>query len=212
MAMQMGLRERKKLQTKRAIAEVATRLFMMRGFESVTVADVAAAANVATMTVFNYFPRKEDIFFDRADENKQIIRNALVQQGQDLSAADAMRKLSQQLINQGHPFATFNVNSVRYWKTVAESSVLSARVREISDEMSKDVAAQLAESVGRPRSDAEANLFGCLLMASLTAAHTEALRLYCEKRSSNAAQKAFLNIFDRGVDGISAALKGTPYV
>ena len=59
----MGLRERKKEQTRQLIAETARRLFADRGFEQVTVAEVARHAQVAVATVFNYFPTKEDLFF-----------------------------------------------------------------------------------------------------------------------------------------------------
>jgi AcrR family transcriptional regulator len=59
----MGLRERKKLQTRQLIAETAWRLFADRGFEQVTVAEVARQAQVAVATVFNYFPTKEDLFY-----------------------------------------------------------------------------------------------------------------------------------------------------
>ena len=62
MTNEKGLRERKKLATRRAISDIATGLFMERGFDNVTVAEVAEVANVAKMTVFNYFPRKEDLF------------------------------------------------------------------------------------------------------------------------------------------------------
>jgi AcrR family transcriptional regulator len=64
---QMGLRERKKEQTRQLIAETAWRLFADRGFERVTVAEVARQAQVAVATVFNYFPTKEDLFFFRLD-------------------------------------------------------------------------------------------------------------------------------------------------
>src|SRR5579864_9843477 len=63
MAVEQGLRERKKLQTRRHIFEVARRLFDERGFESVTVAEIARAADVSEVTVFNYFPTKEDLFY-----------------------------------------------------------------------------------------------------------------------------------------------------
>ena len=58
-----GLRERKKQQTRRHIAETARRLFSERGFEHVPVAEVARVADVAETTVFNYFPRKEDLVY-----------------------------------------------------------------------------------------------------------------------------------------------------
>jgi AcrR family transcriptional regulator len=63
----MGLREQKKEQTRQLIAETAGRLFSERGFEQVTVAQVAREAQVATATVFNYFPAKEDLFHSGLD-------------------------------------------------------------------------------------------------------------------------------------------------
>jgi AcrR family transcriptional regulator len=67
MSVEPGLRERKKQQTRRAIAEAAKRLFLERGFEQVSVAEVARAADVSEQTVFNYFPTKEDLVFERMD-------------------------------------------------------------------------------------------------------------------------------------------------
>src|SRR6185437_14618005 len=58
-----GLRERKKRQTRQAIFESAQRLFARRGFDAVTVAEVARAADVSEVTVFNYFPTKEELFY-----------------------------------------------------------------------------------------------------------------------------------------------------
>src|SRR5436190_23239397 len=60
---QAGLRERKKQRTRDLIAQTARRLFNERGFEAVTVDDVAREAEVSRKTVFNYFPTKEDLFF-----------------------------------------------------------------------------------------------------------------------------------------------------
>ncbi|NEB79018.1 TetR/AcrR family transcriptional regulator [Streptomyces sp. SID14478] len=61
-----GLRERKKRQTRQYISDVATGLFLERGFDAVTVAEVADAADVSVNTVYNYFPAKEDLFLDRS--------------------------------------------------------------------------------------------------------------------------------------------------
>jgi AcrR family transcriptional regulator len=56
-----GLRERRKQETRQAISDIATRLFVAHGFDEVTISQVADAAGVAKMTVTNYFPRKEDL-------------------------------------------------------------------------------------------------------------------------------------------------------
>src|SRR5437764_327094 len=64
----MGLRELKKEQTRRLIAETAWRLFADRGFDRVSVAEIAREAQVAEATVFNYFPSKEDLFYGRMEE------------------------------------------------------------------------------------------------------------------------------------------------
>src|ERR1043165_7705016 len=63
--MTSSLRERKKQQTRQQIAETARQLFGERGFEQVTVAEIARASEVSTQTVFNYFPTKEDLVYWR---------------------------------------------------------------------------------------------------------------------------------------------------
>ncbi|MEV4595907.1 TetR/AcrR family transcriptional regulator [Amycolatopsis sp. NPDC049253] len=60
----MSLRQQKKLETRQNISHAATRLFIARGFDGVTIAEVAEAARVAKMTVTNHFGRKEDLVFD----------------------------------------------------------------------------------------------------------------------------------------------------
>lgn len=63
-----GLRERKRRHTRAAIAHAAMQLFAARGFDQVSVAEIAAAAGVAEKTVYNYFPAKAEMFFDEASD------------------------------------------------------------------------------------------------------------------------------------------------
>ncbi|MFD9723817.1 TetR/AcrR family transcriptional regulator [Streptomyces sp. NPDC059072] len=70
-----GLRESKKLRTRRQLAATALELFLERGFDAVSVADVAAAAEVSKPTLFRYFPSKEDLVLDRfADHQDEVAR------------------------------------------------------------------------------------------------------------------------------------------
>jgi AcrR family transcriptional regulator len=72
-----GLRERKKRQTRAAIAAAAMALFTEHGFDAVTVADVARAADVSEKTVFNYFPTKEDLVLLRGQERQAALIEAI---------------------------------------------------------------------------------------------------------------------------------------
>jgi AcrR family transcriptional regulator len=72
-----GLRERKKRQTREAIAHTAMRLFAARGFDAVTVAAVARAADVSEKTVFNYFPAKEDLVLHGGEERRAALVEAI---------------------------------------------------------------------------------------------------------------------------------------
>jgi len=76
-----GLRERKKRQTRATIADAAMKLFVAHGFDTVTVADVARAADVSQKTVFNYFPTKESLVLDRFDVTTASVRAALAEPG-----------------------------------------------------------------------------------------------------------------------------------
>lgn len=73
----MGLRERKKQQTYQAISDAAIALFLEKGFDRVSVAEVAAAADVSKPTLFRYFPAKEDLalhrFADHEDEAARVV-------------------------------------------------------------------------------------------------------------------------------------------
>src|ERR671937_1221355 len=72
-----GLRERKKQQTRLLSAEAARRRFAERGFEAVTVAEVARASDVSEATVFNYFPTKEDLFYSGLEAFEEELLSAI---------------------------------------------------------------------------------------------------------------------------------------
>src|SRR5215813_15043096 len=88
-----GLRERKKQQTRQLIFETAARLFAERGFDVVTVAEVARAAEVSEVTVFNYFPTKEDLFFAGMQFFEETLLEAVRERATGESVFTAFRRL-----------------------------------------------------------------------------------------------------------------------
>lgn len=97
-----GLRERKKQQTYQNVSDIAIRLFLAKGFDAVSVAEVAAAAGISKPTLFRYFPAKEDLvlhrFADHEGEAARVVRAARAGTGADagagagVSPVDALRR------------------------------------------------------------------------------------------------------------------------
>jgi AcrR family transcriptional regulator len=150
---QAGLRERKKRETRARIADTALRLFKERGFDQTTVAEVAAAADVSVKTVFNYFPAKEDLFFDRADEVEQIWLDAVADCRPDepLLAGLRRRVLSR---FADHP----NGPGVDFRKVLAGSTLLQARGQQMWASHEDAIAGALAERLGASADDATARV------------------------------------------------------
>jgi len=86
-----GLRERKKQQTRQLIADTARRLFAERGFDAVTVVEVARAAEVSEATVFNYFATKEDLFYNRLEAFEEELLAAIREREPGTSVLAAFR-------------------------------------------------------------------------------------------------------------------------
>jgi AcrR family transcriptional regulator len=89
----VGLRESKKLQMRQVIADEAMRLFVLRGFDHVTVAEVAAAVGVSEKTIFNYFPTKEDLFFDEVPRREAALVETIRGRAPGESILAALRRL-----------------------------------------------------------------------------------------------------------------------
>jgi AcrR family transcriptional regulator len=85
-AAETGLRERKKQQTRQLLSDTARRLFAARGFENVSVAEIARAADVSEATVFNYFPTKEDLVYSRVE----LFEDALLSSVRDRPAGETV--------------------------------------------------------------------------------------------------------------------------
>ena len=160
---QPGLRERKKERTRQTIGDAAVQLFAERGFEEVTVAEVAAAADVSTKTVFNYFPTKEDLVYEREAEVEETLLDSMRDRSPDESIVDGMRRylvgIFSRLGDKGAP----DLMRVRA-KIVGASPALQARERAIFAQFTRDLADVLAEQAGFDKGDPRAYVAANALM------------------------------------------------
>jgi AcrR family transcriptional regulator len=144
MATEPGLRERKKLQTRDTIRETARRLFGERGFDSVTVAEVAQAAGVSEGTVFNYFPTKEDLFYGQMEAFEAELVAAVRDRPAGESVLKAFRRF---VLDRSERLASEQVADIvaTAARVIAGSAALQAREREIWDNYTSALAAVIAE-------------------------------------------------------------------
>ncbi|CAL9313807.1 TetR/AcrR family transcriptional regulator [Streptomyces sp. SudanB182_2057] len=157
---ELSLRERKKRETRQRISDIATGLIGERGFDAVTVAEIARAAGVSPMTVFNYFPRKEDLFLDRIPEAAALFAAAVRDRAPDEPPLTALRRLALQLLEERHPLGGVGDTFADFWRIVADSPALRARAREGVEEVEE----ALTEAFG------EAGMAAPELWAALTMA------------------------------------------
>ena len=204
-------RSRKRLATRQGISNAATQLFLERGFDHVTVDEIAAAADVGRMTVFNHFPRKEDMFFDRDEEGREMLREALRRRDPGITPIETLRLLAHRLIAEQSPYLDFSAVGQAYVETIESSESLKARARAIRDELAHVVAVTLSECAGREPTDPDAEMAAGLLLATWTVAFIQAHRTFRRTRDAKEAAAAFLALVDKGTRGLVAGMAGTPY-
>ncbi len=155
----IGLRERKKLRTRQEIFEASQRLFARRGFEDVTVAEVAQAANVSEMTVYNYFPTKEDLFY----AGMQFFEEQLIEAVRNRPRGESALKAFRRRVLEGAANLETKERAegiLRAGKAIGASPSLRAREREIVEDYTRRLAGVLGNE-----NDVEAQASAAAMMA-----------------------------------------------
>jgi len=151
-----SLRERKKQQTRERIAESAKRLFTERGFDAVTVAEVAHAAEVSEKTVFNYFPTKEDLVYWRLETFEEELLETIRGRapGESVLAAFGRFVLARRgLLAEEDPAAIERLAALT--RMLTESPALLARERQIFERYTASLAALIAGETGAGAGEVE---------------------------------------------------------
>jgi AcrR family transcriptional regulator len=171
---QESLRERKKRQTRTAIADAASRLFAERGFDAVTVDEVARTAGVSKQTVFNHFPAKEDLVFDRAAEVQALMVSAVRDRPPGTSLVAAFRALTRSAwlriagLPPDRPQAGF-------FQILHSTPTLQAHERELAVRIVAELTAAIAQEAGAAPDDQRPRVAATALVAAHHSATTLAL-------------------------------------
>jgi AcrR family transcriptional regulator len=193
--MTVGLREQHKQRTRAAISATATRLFAERGFDQVTIAQVAETAGVAKMTVANYFPRKEDLVFDQADAVISQLARTITSRTDGESYLAAVRR--DYLAELDRADGTTGITSAGFAAMIQRSPALAARGAEIAYQREHALGDAIAAAEGTD--SPELRLVAAQLAAAHRVLYAEAARrsLAGEPRASiraalgQAAQRVF---------------------
>ncbi len=166
-----GRRERKKAEVRQRISDAATALFLGQGFDEVSVSQIAEAADVARPTVFAYFPRKEDLFFDRYPEVAERLTRAVLERPTGTSPVSALRDTFAAAAQADRVPYRLSAEMIPWWRTVAASRPLQARARELADQLAADLAAAMAAT-----GTAEPELASALAVAAYRTVQLQAIR------------------------------------
>ena len=161
---ELGLRERKKQRTRQALRQAAIELFLQRGFEATTIADITAAVDVAPRTFFAYFQSKEDVVLDEGAESFARAQQALQQRppGEPLLAAFRQAALQ---IATGMQTQSEQERAVA--RIVRSSPAIQARIRDRMGQWEEQLAAMIAEERDAGPDDLESHVVAAALVGVL---------------------------------------------
>ena len=142
-----GVRERKRRETRARIVDAAAELFAERGFDEVSVMEIARRAGVVEKTVFNHFPVKEGLVFDADPPMRAALLDAVRRRpaGESVSAAAGSFVVSAVSL-LGTPAAASGIADMA--RVVRGSRTLQGREQEILGELTDSLAALIAEETG----------------------------------------------------------------
>jgi len=146
-----GLRARKKRAAREAIAATARRLFAEHGFDAVTVAEIAAAADVSEKTVFNHFPTKEDLAFAGREQGITQFVAAIVDRPPTSSVLDVFRTMTHTVLDD--LVAAGDEDLLAVAKIIRHSRTLQERLTVGWESGAAAITAAIAETSGADDDD-----------------------------------------------------------
>ncbi|MFI6908223.1 TetR/AcrR family transcriptional regulator [Nonomuraea sp. NPDC050394] len=194
-------------QTRARISEVATRLFLDRGFDTVTVTEVAREAGVSAVTVFKHFPRKEDLLLDREVDAVEFLRSAVRERDPGTEVLHSLRDMTFRLLEERHALSGLKDGSVPFFRTVVASPALVARAREIGFDLQQTLAGELERD---PAFDGDAPLLAAFFVAGYATVLTETARRLIAGEAAGAVADGHRARLERLFDALGGGVAPRP--
>ncbi len=181
-----GLRDRKKRELRQRISDVATGMFLERGFDEVRVSEVAEACDVSEKTVYNYFPTKESLIFDREEEQTERLRDALRDRGDGVSIVDSVLGVLEgevswmydQWIDAGN--SAEGLSTIRRFSDLIEQTpALMSALHGMTERLTQVAATSLADRAGVDPEDPEPQMAAAMVIG-LWRTQFNAMRRYAD--------------------------------
>jgi AcrR family transcriptional regulator len=164
--MEAGLREKKKQRTREAIVDAALDLFEKKGFDKTTIADIAAAADIAPRTFFGYFSSKEGVLFEHEDADFQSFYEAVDSRPEGVTTMEAMRAwIADMLADRGHDDA----REAKRHACIEASDDLTAYQRGLMGRFGDIIAVGVARDLGIEADSPRARMTAAAAVATFEA-------------------------------------------
>ncbi|MGJ3509851.1 TetR family transcriptional regulator [Enemella sp. A6] len=167
----MGLRERKKVQTRRRIVDAALNRFVEQGYEATTVEEIAGDADISVTTFFRYFRAKDEVLFADSDHWAPEVRSLIEQRPADESDLEAIHQALRTFHEQGG--VDDDARRMQRHRVTDETPVLSGRAQLVAARWKQEVAAALAERRGVDMDDRDVHLLAAISFTILRFAEDE---------------------------------------
>lgn len=163
MTSEPGRRERKKAETRKRIADAALELFIARGFDAVSIREIADTADVSVATLYSHFPQKEALVFDEDDDVRDSVLAAVREREAGVTIPEALHRWMLDFVIEDHDY---EAHIAQFNALVASVPSLREYERRMWGRIDEALAATIAEDLGRPAGDKTIAAFAHFVLES----------------------------------------------
>jgi AcrR family transcriptional regulator len=203
---ELGIRERKKQRTRQALRQAAVRLFLERGFEATTIADITAAADVAPRTFFSYFQTKEDVVLDDGPQRFDQLQQALQQRPEGEPLLATFRQVALDIATD---LQTQSDQQPALARIVGSTPAIQARIRERMNQWEEQLAAMIAQERNAPPDDLDAHVVAAAVVGVLRSVQRVAVAAEMQLDLPALMDHAF-DVLESGLAGFAARPRPRP--